>query len=110
MDNRHRAVGTLVIAGCLMMLLLGGFNGCASDPSSRRAARPEFSERVGKSAVAGEVTAVGSDYLTIRQSNGELQRVHVDDTTKMDRVTKGDRVKAYVDESTRHASTVQRMD
>ena len=110
MANRYGVLRASVIAGYLMLLLVGGVNGCASDQSSRRAAKPDFSERVGKSSVAGVVTAVGSDYLTIRQSNGELERVHVDDMTKMDRVTKGDQVKAYINESTRHASTVQRVD
>ena len=109
MDERQGMVPVSVI-GCLMILLVSGLSNCASDPSSRRAATPEFSERLSKAAVAGTVTDVGSDYLAIRQANGELQRVHVDDTTKMDRVTKGDHVKAYINESTRHASTVQRVD
>ena len=109
MGNRHTVLRTSVMAGCLMMLLVGAFTGCASDQASRRAARPALSERVSQSAVTGELATVGSGYLTIRQSNGELQRVHVDDSTKMDRVTKGDRVKAYI-ESSGHATTVQRVD
>ena len=94
---------------CLIALLVVGVGGCASDQSSRRAAKPDLSERLSKSAVSGEVATVGSDYLTIRQANGELQRVHVDESTKMDRVTKGDRVKAYT-ESSGHATTVQRLE
>ena len=110
MDHQDRVVQVTVITGCLLVLLSATVSGCASDPSSRRAVKPKFSERVEKSAVAGTVTEVGSDYLTIRQANGELERVHVDDRSKMDRVTKGDRVKAYVNQSTRHASTVQSVD
>ena len=110
MHDKDRAVRVTVITGCLLMLLSGAITGCASDPSSRRAVKPRFSERMEQAAVAGTVAEVGSDYLAIRQTNGELERVHVDDRTKMDRVTKGDRVKAYINESTRHASTVQRVD
>ena len=109
MGNGHTMLRAGVMTGCLMMLLVGAFTGCASDQASRRAARPALSERLSQAAVTGEVAAVGSDYLTIRQSNGELQRVHVDDSTKMDRVTKGDRVKAYI-ESSGQATTVQRVD
>ena len=109
MDHQDRVVQVTVITGCLLVLLSGTVSGCASDPSSRRAVKPRFSERMEQVAVAGTVAEIGGDYLAIRQANGELERVHVDDRTKMDRVTKGDRVKAYVNQSTRHASTVQRV-
>jgi Cu/Ag efflux protein CusF len=46
--------------------------------------------------------------VSIKDTNGETTRVRVDDHTKMDRVTIGDQVNAYVSEDG-YASTIQRV-
>ncbi len=81
--------------------------GCTQTAAERRAASPTLAERVKQDTVTGKVHEVGAKYLSIRESDGETQRVRVDDHTKMDRVAVGDRVKAYVSEDG-YATTIQR--
>ncbi|CUS39741.1 hypothetical protein [Candidatus Nitrospira nitrificans] len=81
--------------------------GCSQTAAERRAASPTLAERVKQDAVTGRVHEVGAKYVSIRQSDGETQRVRVDDHTKMDRVAVGDQVKAYVSEDG-YATTIQR--
>lgn len=81
--------------------------GCSQTAAERRAASPTLAERVKQDAVTGRVHEVGAKYVSIRQSDGETQRIRVDDHTKMDRVAVGDQVKAYVSEDG-YATTIQR--
>ncbi|SRR5687767_8004691 len=81
--------------------------GCAQNAGEKRAAKPNFNERITRDAVTGEVKDVGKNYVSIRQDNGETTRVRVNDRTKMDPVTEGDQVKAFVTDDG-YASTIQR--
>lgn len=45
----------------------------------------------------------------IRNTDGELVRVHVDKSTKLDKVVEGDMVKAYVTDKG-HVTTLQRIE
>jgi Cu/Ag efflux protein CusF len=81
--------------------------GCSQTAAERRAASPTLAERVKQDTVTGKVHEVGAKYVSIRESDGETQRVRVDDHTKMDRVAVGDHVKAYVSEDG-YATTIQR--
>ena len=81
--------------------------GCTKTAVEKRAAKPDIGERLKQETIAGEITGVGSNYVTIQQVNGEVIRVRVDDNTKMDNVVKGDKVKAYVTDAG-YASTIQR--
>jgi hypothetical protein len=83
--------------------------GCGKTVAEKRAAKPDIGERLKEEAIAGEITGVGTNYVTIQQANGEVMRVRVDDNTKMDNVIKGDKVKAYVTDDG-YASTIQRTD
>jgi hypothetical protein len=65
-------------------------------------------ERISKESVKGRVNDIGAKYVSIRDDRGESRRVRVDDNTKMDQVTVGDQVKAYVSEDG-YASTIQRV-
>ncbi|MGH7258245.1 MAG: hypothetical protein ACREIM_07690 [Nitrospiraceae bacterium] len=81
--------------------------GCAQNAGEKRAAKPNFSERISRDAVTGDVKDVGKNYVAIRLDNGETTRVRVNDHTKMDPVTEGDHVKAFVTDDG-YASTIQR--
>ncbi len=81
--------------------------GCGKTAVEKRAATPDFSERLKRDAIAGEVTGVGTNYVAIQQATGETTRVRVDDNTKMDNLMRGDKVKAYVTDDG-YASTIQR--
>jgi Cu/Ag efflux protein CusF len=80
---------------------------CSQSATERRAAKPNFNERLTRDAVTGDVKDVGKNYVSIRQDNGETMRVRVNDNTKMDPVTEGDHVKAFVTDDG-YASTIQR--
>jgi Cu/Ag efflux protein CusF len=82
--------------------------GCAKTATDKRAATPTVSERISRDAITGDVRDVGSNYVSIRQTNGETMRVRVNDRTKMDAITEGDYVKAYVTDDG-YASTIQRV-
>lgn len=83
--------------------------GCAQGTMSKREARPEMKERFTQEAVNGQVTRTEGEYVWIREDGGKEVRAHIDDRTKMDKVTIGDRVRAYITEGG-HATTVQRVE
>lgn len=82
--------------------------GCSQTAADKRAAKPNMSERLSRETYTGDVKDVGSNYVSIRQSDGETIRVRVNDRTKMDPVKEGDHVKAYVTDDG-YASTIQRV-
>jgi Cu/Ag efflux protein CusF len=99
---------TLALMITTGMIVNFSLMGCADTAVDKRAAKPELRERLKQDAITGEVTGVGTKYVAIRQMNGETMRVRVDDNTKMDHVTAGDKVKAYVSDDG-YASTIQRV-
>jgi len=48
-------------------------------------------------------------YYTIRETDGTQVRIHVDRSTKLDKVVVGDQVKAYITDEG-HTTTLQRND
>ncbi len=49
------------------------------------------------------------EYYVIENTDGEKVRVHVDKSTKLDKVVVGDKVKAYVTDQG-HVTTLQRQE
>jgi Cu/Ag efflux protein CusF len=92
----------IAVIGCNVTVLA-----CSQNATERRTAKPNFSERISRDAVTGDVKDVGKNYVSIRQDNGETLKVRVNDNTKMDPVTEGDHVKAFVTDDG-YASTIQR--
>ena len=92
----------IALIGCNLTI-----SACSQSATERRAAKPNFSERISRDAVTGDVKDVGKNYVSIRQDNGEILKVRVNDNTKMDAVTEGDHVKAFVTDDG-YASTIQR--
>ena len=95
-----------------MMVVAVGLNlsvfGCAQNASEKRQASPTMTERFSHDSVTGRVNDIGTRHVSIRNDTGETTRVRVDDNTKMDQVTIGDQVKAFVSEDG-YASTIQRV-
>lgn len=85
-----------------------GIVGCAGNASEKRAASPTMGERIKQESITGKVNDIGDRHVSIRESDGETVRVRVDDQTKMDKVSIGDQVKAYVSDDG-YASTIQRV-
>jgi len=81
----------------------------AADPMSQKEATPDLKERLTKDTVKGTLMKTEGEYYWIKDDDGKEVRVHVDTSTKMDKVVKGDRVKAYITDKG-HVTTMQRQE
>ena len=81
----------------------------AEDAMSKKEAKPDLKERLTKDAIKGTLMRIEGDYYWIKDDDGQETKVHVDMSTKRDKVVTGDRVKAYITEK-RHVTTLQRLE
>jgi hypothetical protein len=100
------AVSVLFVA---LTMCIGVTGAWADDPMSQKEAKPDLKERLMKDAVKGTLMQINGEQYVIKDDDGKEVRVHVDTSTKMDKVVKGDRVKAYITEKG-HATTLQRLE
>ncbi len=96
---------------CLIAALVigGGGLALAADPMKDKEATPTLGERIMKDAVKGTLMKMDGEFYQIRNTDGELVRVHVDKSTKLDKVVEGDMVKAYITDRG-HVTTLQRIE
>ena len=87
----------------------GGGVAVAADPMKEKEATPTIGERITKDAVKGTLMEMDGEFYQIRNTDGELVKVHVDKSTKLDKVVEGDMVKAYVTDKG-HVTTLQRVE
>ena len=91
-------------------LILGGAGAAlAADPMSEKEATPSIKERITKDAVKGTLMKIEGEYYWIKDNDGKEVKIHVDKSTKMDKVVVGDMVKAYITDKG-HTTTLQRAD
>jgi hypothetical protein len=81
----------------------------AIDPMSDKEAKPAMKERLMEKTVKGDVSRIDGEQLIVRDSDGKEVRLHMDHTTKMDKVVPGDKVKAYYTDQG-HVTTLQRLE
>ncbi len=99
--------------GLLSVLVVGLFLGSgiglasAADPMAEKEATPTIKERLTKDTIKGTLMSMQGEYYVIRDTDGVQHRIHVDKSTKMDKVVAGDMVKAYVTDQG-HTTTLQR--
>ena len=79
----------------------------AGDPMSTKEAKPTLGERLTKDAVKGTLIRRDGENYWIKDTDGKEIKLHVDMSTKLDKVMIGDQVKAYVTD-TGHTTTLQR--
>jgi len=79
----------------------------AADPMSEKEAKPTLGERLTKDAVKGTLMKMEGEYYWIKDTDGKETKVHVDTSTKLDKVVTGDKVKAYITDKG-HVTTLQR--
>ena len=98
-----------VIVSVLTVVLLGFGAGMvgAADPMSDKEAKPTLKERLTKDTVKGTLMRIDGENYWVRDTNGKEVRLHVDASTKLDKVVKGDRVKAFITDNG-HTTTLQR--
>ncbi len=99
-------VWSLLISGALS---LGASAALAADPMSEKEASPTIKERLTKDAVSGTLMKIDGEHYWIKDNDGKEVRIHVDKSTKLDKVVEGDHVKAYITEKG-HTTTLQRQE
>ncbi len=93
----------------LMMGLLGSGVGVtyADNPMADKEASPTIKERLTKDTIEGTLMNIEGEYYAIKDNDGKVHKIHVDKSTKLDKVVPGDMVKAYVTDQG-HTTTLQR--
>lgn len=76
---------------------------------SDKEASPTLGERLTKDTVSGTLMKMEGEYYWIKDNDGKETRIHVDKSSKIDKVVVGDHVKAYVTDRG-HTTTLQRAD
>lgn len=79
----------------------------AADPMSEKEAKPTIGERLTKDTVKGTLMKMDGEFYWIKDIDGKQTKIHVDRSTKLDKVVTGDKVKAYVTDNG-HTTTLQR--
>ena len=98
--------------GIISMLVVGLFGfgivvASAADPMAEKEATPTIKERLTKDTIKGTLMSIEGEYYSIKDNDGKLHKIHVDKSTKVDKVVAGDMVKAYVTDEG-HTTTLQR--
>ena len=96
----------------LFLVLAVGFAGgvaLAADPMKEKEAKPSMKERVMEDAVKGTLMKIDGEYYVVKDNDGKQHRLHVDKSTKLDKVVEGDMVKAFVTDQG-HVTTLQRKE
>jgi hypothetical protein len=94
-----------------MLLMVGllstGGIAYAADPMAEKEASPTLKERLTKDTIKGTLMKIEGEYYVIKDTDGVQHKIHVDKSTKLDKVVAGDLVKAYVTDKG-HTTTLQR--
>jgi hypothetical protein len=91
----------------IVALGFGAGIAAAADPMSDKEAKPTIGERFTKDTVKGTLMSMQGEYYSIKDTDGRETKVHVDRSTKLDKVVVGDKVKAYITDKG-HTTTLQR--
>ena len=93
----------------LTVVILGDGAGIAeaANPMSDKEAKPTLGERFTKNTIKGTLMKMEGEYMWIKDTDGKESRIHVDKSTKLDKVVVGDTVKAYITDQG-HTTTLQR--
>ncbi len=97
---------TLSVLAVVMLGFGAGIAG-AADPMLGKEATPTLGERLTKDTVKGTLMRVDGEYYWVKDTDGKEVKLHVSASTKLDKVVKGDRVKAYITDEG-HTTTLQR--
>lgn len=81
----------------------------AANPMAEKEASPTLKERITKDSVKGTLMKIDGEYYWIKDDDGQQTKIHVDKSTKMDKVVVGDHVKAFITDKG-HTTTLQRAD
>ena len=80
----------------------------ARDPMKYHEVSPTIWERLTERVVKGTLLKVQGERYLIEDHDGIQIKVHVDETTNLDKVVEGDMVRAYLTDRS-HVTTLQRV-
>jgi hypothetical protein len=106
-EDSMKSVMMSILAAGLLSVGIGASQ--AANPMSEKEASPTMKERITKDTVKGTLMKTEGEYYWIKDSDGKEVKIHVDKSTKMDKVVVGDMVKAYITDKG-HTTTLQRAD
>ena len=106
MERMTRWMGVGVFS---VFLAVSATPAISADPMHEKEASPTLGERITKDAITGTLMKMDGQHYTIKDEDGEVHLVHVDKSTKLDKVMLGDGVKAYVTDKG-HVTTLQRVE
>ena len=104
-----RNVQLLAIFIVMATFGLSAGSALAADPPGGMKEKEAQSERLTKEGLKGTLATIDGEYYIIQDSDGQLHRLHVDKSTKLDKVAVGDKVKASVTKEG-HITTLQRQE
>ena len=95
----------------IVMAALGLWAGSAlaADPPGGLKEKEAQSERLTKEGLMGTLATIDGEYYVVEDSDGLMHRLHVDKSTKLDKVAVGDKVKVLVTKEG-HVTTLQRQE
>ena len=95
----------------IVMAALGLWAGSAlaADPPGGLKEKEAQSERLAKEVLKGTLAKIDGEYYVVEDSDGQMHRLHVDKSTKLDKVAVGDKVKVFVTKEG-HVTTLQRQE
>jgi hypothetical protein len=93
----------------LVLVSFGAGMAQAANPMSDKEASPSLGERLTKDTIKGTLMKTEGEYYWIKDTDGKETKIHVDKSTKLDKVVVGDQVKAYITDKG-HTTTLQRAD
>ncbi|MDK2743584.1 MAG: hypothetical protein H8K03_01735 [Nitrospira sp.] len=99
------ALLSIFVAG---LLLTAGGAAYSANPMGEKEASPTLKERLTRDTIKGTLMKMEGEYYYIKDNDGKEQRIHVDKSTKLDKVLPGDVVKAYVTDQG-HTTTLERV-
>ena len=100
---------TTLTCSILTVVVLGFGAGMAgaADSMSDKGFKPTVGERLTKDTIKGTLMKMDGEYFFVEDTSGKEIILHVDKSTKLDKVVVGDKVKAYMTNQA-HATTLQR--
>ena len=106
-----RKTGNSFTLSAFKLAPLGLVTGSAADPVPEKEAKPSLGERITEGTIQGTLMKIEGEYYWVKDNVGRDIRLRVDQSTKLDKVAVGDKIKAYIyftDEF--HITTLQRVD
>ena len=97
------------IMAVIVSMALGGGSTVTAVKEKENAVSSSTEEQPTGESVKGTLLKIEGQYFVIRGHDGEQVRVHVDETSKLDRVMEDDMVRAFITKKG-HVMTLQRLE